>query len=172
MLSLRASIDAQDNEGRTPCWEAAFHGHDKTVRLLILYRAIVDLPGPSDQTPLHAAAQENKPECIAILAAAKGSLEGVKAGSPIGIAAQQGADECVRLLAYLGARLILPAVGTWPGGPFWRRFKDSKGRVRDPALWGRIVAEGGDEGTPESLRKRIRMLKEAKVHDPRDGTSW
>ena len=50
--------------------------------------------------------------------------------------------------------------------------QDNIGRVRDPALWERIVAEGGDEGTPESLRKRIRLLKEAKVHDPRDGTSW
>ena len=39
-------------------------------------------------------------------------------------------------------------------------------------LWERIVKEGGVEGTPESLRQRIRMLKEAKVHDPRDGTSW
>ena len=54
----------------------------------------------------------------------------------------------------------------------WRRFKDNKGRVRDPALWDRIVAGDGNEDTPESLRKRIRMLKEAKVHDPRDGTSW
>ena len=56
--------------------------------------------------------------------------------------------------------------------PFWHFFRDNKGRVRDPALWERIVAEGGNEGTPELLRKRIRMLKEAKVHDPRDGTSW
>ena len=88
------------------------------------------------------------------------------------MAAHKGADECVRLLAYLGARLIEPSAPDWPGGPFWERFKDSKGRVRDPALWERIVKEGGDEGSPESLRKRIRMLKEAKVHDPRDGTSW
>ena len=57
-------------------------------------------------------------------------------------------------------------------GGFWKGFKDNKGRVRDPTLWERIVKEGGDEGTPESLQKRIRMLKDAKVHDPRDGTSW
>ena len=49
---------------------------------------------------------------------------------------------------------------------------DNVGRVRNPVLWERIVAEGGNEGTPESLRKRICMLKEAKVHDLRDGTSW
>ena len=41
-----------------------------------------------------------------------------------------------------------------------------------PALWERIVDEGGDEGTPESLRKRIRMLKKAGLEDPRDGMSW
>ena len=86
--------------------------------------------------------------------------------------ADKGADESIRLLAYLGARLIEPAAHDWRGGPFWKRFKDNKGRVRDPTVWQRIVAEGGDEGTPESLRNRIRMLGEAKVHDPRDGTSW
>ena len=93
------------------------------------------------------------------------------AHTPVLKAAQKGADECVRLLAYLGARLVVNLGPTVRGG-FWQGFKDNKGRVRDPALWARIVKEGGDEGTPESLRKRIRMLKDAKVHDPRDGTSW
>ena len=60
----------------------------------------------------------------------------------------------------------------YDGGPFWRGFPDNKGRVRDPALWERIVRKGGDEGTPESLRKRIRMLKKAGMNDPRDGNSW
>ena len=83
-----------------------------------------------------------------------------------------GSDESIHVLAYLGARLIEPAAPGWHGGPFWLCFKDNKGRVRAPALWERIVAEGGDEGTSESLRKRILILKEAKVHDPRDGTSW
>ena len=121
-------------------------------------------------------AQGNKPECIAVLAAAKASLEGAKASSPIGKAADMGADDSVRLLAHLGARLVEPAgmipEGYWPGGPFWHQFKDNVGRVRDPALWERIVRKGGDEGTPESLRKRIRMLKKAGVNDPRDENSW
>ena len=94
------------------------------------------------------------------------------ADSPIGMAAQKGADECVRLLAYLGARLIEKQDAECAGGPFWHCFEDNKGRVRDPALWQSIVANGGDEGTADSLRKRIRMLTAAKVHDPRDGTSW
>ena len=84
------------------------------------------------------------------------------------MAAQFGADESVRLLAYLGARLIEPTAPNWRGGPFWHRFKDNIGRVRDPKVWEWIVRKGGDEGTPESLRKRIRMLKKAGVHDPRD----
>ena len=100
----------------------------------------------------------------------KASLEGARAASPISKAAHKGADECVRLLAYLGARLIQRSTG-YADTPFWRSFKDNKGRVRDTALWKRIVAEGGDEGTADSLRKRIRMLKDAKVHDPRDW-SW
>ena len=31
-----------------------------------------------------------------------------------------------------------------------------------------IVQAGGDEGTDDSLSKRIRMLKKAKMWDPRD----
>ena len=128
-------------------------------------------------TPLFVAASQSKQELIAVLAAAKASLEGAKAVSPIGRAASQGADESVRLLAHLGARLVdvggvLPTGHSWPGGPFWENFEDNVGRVRDPALWERIVRKGGDEGTPESLRKRIRMLKKAGVNDPRDGNSW
>ena len=172
LLSLRASIDVQNNDGRTPCWTASFDGHPKVIRLLIMHRASVDLLNKNQSTPLRIAAQENKPECIAILAAAKASLEGAMADSPIGMAAQKGADESVRLLAYLGARLMQPEDEIYAATPFWDNFKDKKGRVRDPALWERILAEGGDEGTPESLQKRIRILKEAKVHDPRDGASW
>ena len=35
-------------------------------------------------------------------------------------------------------------------------------------VWEWIVRKGGNEGMPESLRKRIRLLKKAGVHDPRD----
>ena len=112
----------------------------------------------------------NKPECLAILAAAKASLEGATA-SPISVAAQEGADECVALLAYLGARLVEDVSKFGAGGGFWLRFKDQTGLIRNPKLWEWIVRKGGDEGTPESLRKRIRMLKKAGVYDPRDGSS-
>ena len=173
LLSLRADLNVSDNVGRTACYVAAWKGHAKVLRLLVLHCASLHIaPTKSNDTPLWAAAHENKPECITILVAAKANLEGAKAESPIGMAAQEGADESIRLLAYLGARLIEPAAPDWPGGPFWRRFQDNKGRVRDPALWERIVRKEGDEGTPESLRRRIRMLKKAGVHDPRDGTSW
>ena len=127
-----------------------------------------ELANAAKQTPLFVAAGGGNPECISILVAARASLEGAMAGSPIGMAAQKGADDSVRLLAYLGARFIEPAAPDWPGGPFWRRFKDSVGRVRDPKVWERIVRKGGDEGTAESLRKRIRMLIKAGIKDPRD----
>ena len=113
------------------------------------------------------AAAHNKPECVALLAAAKTSLEGAMANSPIGMAAQMGADDSVRLLAYLGARLIEPAAPDWDGGPFWRHFEDNVGLVRNPKLWEWIISKGGDGRTPESLRKRIRFLKKAGVEDPR-----
>ena len=88
------------------------------------------------------------------------------------MAAAKGADDSVRLLAHLGARFIESAAPDWRGGPFWRCFKDSVGRVRDPKVWERIVRKGGDEGTAESLRKRIRMLTKAGINDPRDEHSW
>ena len=134
----------------------------QSFRLLIVHRASIDLANKNQSTPLFAAAQENKPECIAILAAANASLEGAKAASPIGMAAHKGADESVSLLAYLGARLY-----DGNGNPFWELFSDNEGRVRDHELWERIVRKGGDEGTQESLRKRIRMLTKAGVTDPR-----
>ena len=87
------------------------------------------------------------------------------AASPIAMAAQKGADDSVRLLAYLGARLIMRDPDSTATMPFWHKFGGSNGRVRDPALWQRIVAEGGNEETPESLRKGIRLLKKAGIED-------
>ena len=101
-------------------------GHAKVIRLLIMHHAALDIAGPQKTTPLWVAAQENKPECIAMLAAAKASLEGAKAASPISMAAHMGADECVRLLAYLGARLIEPEAPDWHRSPFWRHFKEAR----------------------------------------------
>ena len=107
-----------------------------------------------------------------MLAAAKASLEGSIAFSPIGVAAYKGHDDCVRLLAHLGARLIEPAAPDWPGGPFWRHFQDNTTRVRNSKVWEWIVSKGGDKGTEKSLQKRIKMLKQAELFDPRDEKSW
>ena len=153
----------------------SFQGHPNVVRLLLSYRASADLAanfGGFSGTPLLYAAKNNHPECIAVLAAAKASLEGATPVTPIAIAAHTGADDSIRLLAHLGSRLRLPSGPGFPGGPFWSHLKDNQGRVRDLALWERIVAKGGDEGTEKSLRKRIRMLKKAGLGDPRDGSSW
>ena len=163
---------AQSHKGITPCWDAASKGHANLVRLLIMSRASFDLPDAFQATPLFVAAQENRLECISVLTTARASLDGAMVAGPITVAAQKGADDAVQLLSYIGARLIDKAAPGWPGGPFWHHFPDNKGSVRDPALWERIVRKGGNEGTPESLRERIRMLKKSSVHDPRDGTSW
>ena len=169
LLSLRSEVNSQCEGGTTPIWLAANNGKPTTVRLLVSHRASIDLASHQQQmTPLFIAAHQNKPECIAVLAAAKASLEGAMALSPIGTAAYHGSDDSVHLLAHLGARFIEPTAPGWPGGPFWRRFQDNIGRVRDPKVWEWIVSKGGDEGTPSSLRKRIRMLKKAEIPDPRD----
>ena len=102
-----------------------------------MHRASIDLPNKQRGTPLWIAAQEDKPECIAILAAAKASIDASSLDrcTPIGIAAHKGGAESVRLLAYLGARLT-----DGGGNQFTRYFSDNTGksRVFDPELWKRI----------------------------------
>ena len=96
----------------------------------------------------------------------------------------------MRLLAYLGARFIEPAEDGGPEIPFWMRFLDKKGRVRDGRVWEWVIAKGGDDGyvaggtwgtstrvlgdsiRPESLAKRTKLLKRAGLEDPRVGKSW
>ena len=62
----------------------------------------------------------------------------------------------VRLLAHLGARL---RVDGKPGG-FWMAYQDDDKRQQElREFWTGIVQAGGNEGTDDSLRKRIRMLE-------------
>ena len=69
----------------------------------------------------------------------------------------------VRLLAHLGARL-----NRSNGRGFWMTYQDSDKRQKATEFWTGIVQSGGDEGTDDSLRKRIIMLENAKMWDPRD----
>ena len=82
---------------------------------------------------------------------------------PIASAAHHGQDEVVRLLAHLGARLI-----DSNGYGLWLTIQDDDKRQQANEFWTGIVQLGGNDGTDESLRKRILMLKEAKMWDPRD----
>ena len=44
--------------------------------------------------------------------------------------------------------------------------------MRNPKVWEWIISKGGDEGTDKSQQKRIKMLKQAGLADPRDENSW
>ena len=44
--------------------------------------------------------------------------------------------------------------------------------MRNLKVWEWIVSKGGDKGTEKSLQKRIKMLKQAELFDPRDENSW
>ena len=68
-------------------------------------------------------------------------------------------------MAHLGARLVKSN-----GHRFWMKIQDDDKRHRATEFWTGIVQAGGDEGTDDSLRKRIRMLETAKMWDPRDGS--
>ena len=47
-------------------------------------------------------------------------------------------------------------------------YQDDDKRQQAVEFWAGIVQAGGDEGTDDSLLKRIRMLEKAKMWDPRD----
>ncbi len=54
------------------------------------------------------------------------------------------------------------------GGGFWMSYQEDVKRQQATEFWTGMMHAGGDEGTDESLRKRVRMLEKAKLWDPRD----
>ena len=58
--------------------------------------------------------------------------------------------------------------GTDDGAGFWTAYQDNDKRQQANKFWTGIVQACGDEGTDDSLLKRIRMLEKAKMWDPRD----
>jgi len=165
LLELKSDPNVQNNEGRTPLWAVSFHGHHGIVKTLIAAGAEVDLANADGMSPLYVASQTEQVRAIITLAELRASIdqESNDGCPPIAIAAQKGNDEVVRLLAHLGARLI-----NSNGREFWMYYQDDDKRQQANKFWTGIVQAGGDEGTDESLRKRILMLKEAKMWDPRD----
>ena len=112
------------------CYAAAISGHANVVRLCISSRADVHIAYHDLLTPLYVAAQQDKPECIAVLAAANACLEGAHPTEwPIGLAAARGADASVAVLAYLGARLREPSEDGRGDNPFWLEFEAVRTRV-------------------------------------------
>ena len=61
--------------GTTPLMEAAFHGRDDIVKLLIEHNAALNTQSGYGWTALHYAGQANKPGCAALLVAAGADRE-------------------------------------------------------------------------------------------------
>ncbi len=165
LLELKSDPNVQDNEGRTPLWNASFEGHPGVIKTLVAAGAKVNLAESHGASPLYMASQEGHVRAIITLAELSASIdqESNNDTPPITIAAAAGQDEVVRLLAHLGARLVMSN-----GSEFWMHYQDDDKRQQAKEFWTGIVQAGGDEGTNESLRKRICMLEEAKMWDPRD----
>ena len=165
LLELKSDPDVQDNEGRTPLWLASFGGHRKVIKTLVAAGAKVNLGNAQGMSPLYVASAQGQIRAITTLAELSASIDQESNGGcpPIAMAAQAGHDEVVRLLAHLGARLIMG-----DGRGFWMAYQDDDKREQANKFWTGILQQSGDEGTDESLRKRIRMLEKAKMWDPRD----
>jgi len=164
LLELKSDPNVQDNEGRTPLWAASFRGHRIVIKTLITAGAKVNLAATGGPSPLWIASQEGQVRAIATLAELRASIdqEDNQGAPPIAKAAHEGHDEVVRLMAHLGARLIMRN-----GDGFWMNYEDDDRRQQANEFWTGIVQAGGNEGTDESLRKRISLLEEAKMWDPR-----
>ena len=140
-------------------------GHPGVIKTLIAAGAKVNLANALGSSPLWIASQEGQVRAIITLAELRASIdqESNHGAPPIAIAAQKGHDEVVRLLAHLGARLLMS-----DGDGFWTTYQDDDRCRQAHEFWTGIVQVGGNEGTDESLRKRIRMLEDAELWDPRD----
>ncbi len=84
---------------------ASFAGHAPCVQALISRGARVNAADKYGNTPMHAAAMNNKFFCIQLLAAAGGDVNarGLKLNAPLHAAAAAGHVECVRVLLAAGA---------------------------------------------------------------------
>ena len=67
LISLKANVDRQDNEGRTACWSSSFRGHKRMIKLLVDAKASVNLADQEGKTPVYLASERGHPDTIMAL---------------------------------------------------------------------------------------------------------
>lgn len=105
LLAAGAGVDAHEDDGRTPLFEAACHGVLAIARALLAAGADVHRTcTPSKAVPLHLAAQEEAVEMVALLLEAGASVDVADATdeTPIFFAARKDHPAVVDALVAAG----------------------------------------------------------------------
>ncbi|KAG9397312.1 Ankyrin repeats (3 copies) [Carpediemonas membranifera] len=102
-------LNMVDNFARTPLFDAAAHGHNDSVRLLLSHGADPDIASFADQTAIMAAAAFGRAESVAMLVGAGAELnqQDSDGDTALAIACIKGNAQCVRILVEAGADTTL-----------------------------------------------------------------
>ncbi|KAF7527677.1 hypothetical protein G7054_g10415 [Neopestalotiopsis clavispora] len=115
------SIDAQDEEERTPLFAACHAEHRDIVKLLLENEADTTITDDYNQTPLYVAAEKGNQPIIELLLNTSQETLNSKSKSyewtPLHVAVRKGHNEIVVYLRARGARLYLQDEDGWT--PLW-----------------------------------------------------
>ena len=103
LLSAKASVDHQTNDGSTTLLLASFFDHREVGRLLLSANASVDKAKKDGMTPLCYASRDGRTEMASVLLAANASVD-LKT-PPLVLGCQEGHLDVVELLLSAGAGL-------------------------------------------------------------------
>ena len=109
-------VNAQDKDGYTPLYSAAYRGDLERVKVLIAAGADVNAKNKNGYTPLRSSIPY--PEVVKILIAAGADVNAK--GSPLRFAAEQGKPEVVKILIAAGANVnTYVRTGDGQATPLW-----------------------------------------------------
>ncbi|KAL5362970.1 ankyrin repeat-containing domain protein [Aspergillus floccosus] len=98
-----ADVDCQDSFGNSGLMLAAYHGHARTVRLLLLRKANTELRDDAGSTALSDAAAQGSLECVELLieAGADVNVQTFSGATPISRAVQSVQKDTLEVVAVL-----------------------------------------------------------------------
>ena len=100
LVAAGASVEAQDDEKRTPLHVAAAHGQGDAIKALVAVGASLEAQDNEKATPLHWAAGNGHADAIKALVAAGASVEAQADGkaTPLHLAAKMGHADAISIL--------------------------------------------------------------------------
>ena len=113
LVAAGASVEAQDNEMKTPLHGAAAYGNADAIKALVGAGASVEAQDTTKATPLHWAAVNGTADAIKALVAAGASLEAQddEKMTPLHWAASKGHADAIKALVAAGASVEAQADG-------------------------------------------------------------